>query len=275
VLEADIRACSDEIGHVALMGRFRARIKDKRVCELVKAFLKAGVMTAVGDREDSLTGTPQGGILSPLLASIALPALDGHFARQRHPERRQRKKRVKKSLGSWRLIRYADSARSAPACGAASCAGCGASTKDAPGWECQSCGGASASPAPGYSQSTGPGSPARQPCRLPATAIAERGYLPRGHPIRLHAQAKPSGQGTRKARCGENRTPGLAGRSGKPTGSNPGRAPRPDPTGHIADENRGLGAVRGTVGFARTATDEGRDHGRATDQVRRGGPCAA
>jgi RNA-directed DNA polymerase len=31
------------------MDRFRARIKDKRICELVKAFLKAGVMTAVGD----------------------------------------------------------------------------------------------------------------------------------------------------------------------------------------------------------------------------------
>src|ERR1019366_6954919 len=66
VLEADIRACFDEIGHVALMDRFRARIKDKRICALVKAFLKAGVMTAIGDREDSLAGTPQGGILSPL-----------------------------------------------------------------------------------------------------------------------------------------------------------------------------------------------------------------
>ena len=64
------------------MGRLRARIKDKRVCALVKAFLKAGVMTPIGDREDSLTGTPQGGILSPLLANIALSALDDHFAGQ-------------------------------------------------------------------------------------------------------------------------------------------------------------------------------------------------
>jgi RNA-directed DNA polymerase len=108
VLEADIRACFDEIGHVALMDRLRARIKDKRICALVKAFLKAGVMTAIGDREDSLTGTPAGGILSPLLANIALSALDEHFARQWHPERWQRKKRVKKGLGNWRLIRYAD-----------------------------------------------------------------------------------------------------------------------------------------------------------------------
>src|ERR1019366_7569005 len=108
VLEADIRACFDEIGHVALMDRFRARIKDKRICALVKAFLKAGVMTAIGDREDSLAGTPQGGILSPLLANIALSALDEHFARQWQPDGRQREKRVKKGLGNWRLIRYAD-----------------------------------------------------------------------------------------------------------------------------------------------------------------------
>ena len=42
VLEADIRACFDEIGHVPLMDRLRARITDKRVLALVKAFLKAG-----------------------------------------------------------------------------------------------------------------------------------------------------------------------------------------------------------------------------------------
>lgn len=38
----------------------------------MKAFLKAGVMTHAGDRKDTPTGTPQGGILSPLLANIAL-----------------------------------------------------------------------------------------------------------------------------------------------------------------------------------------------------------
>ena len=64
VLEADIRACFDEIGHVPLMDRLRARIKDKRVLALVKAFLKAGIMTADGDREETYTGTPQGGLCS-------------------------------------------------------------------------------------------------------------------------------------------------------------------------------------------------------------------
>ena len=111
VLECDIKACFDEISHTALTDRLRARIKDKRVCALVKAFLKSGVFTELGDREDTLTGTPQGGILSPLLANIALSALDDHFARQWHQEMgtsRQRANRKAKSLGSWRLIRYAD-----------------------------------------------------------------------------------------------------------------------------------------------------------------------
>ena len=86
VLECDIKACFDEIAHTALMDRLRARIKDKRVCALVKAFLKSGVLTELGDREETLTGTPQGGILSPLLANIALSALDDHFDRQWHQE---------------------------------------------------------------------------------------------------------------------------------------------------------------------------------------------
>jgi RNA-directed DNA polymerase len=111
VAEADIRACFDEIDHVALMDRFRRRIKDKRVCALVKAFLKAGVMTAGGGQEDSLTGTPQGGILSPLLANIALSALDDHFTRQRQEQMGtdvQRAKRRRHGLGNWQLIRFAD-----------------------------------------------------------------------------------------------------------------------------------------------------------------------
>jgi RNA-directed DNA polymerase len=111
VLEADITACFDEIDHTALMTRFRDRIKDKRVCALVKAFLKSGVMTAAGGREESLTGTPQGGILSPLLANIALSALDEHFDQQWQREMGTqwgREKRRKHGLGVWRFIRYAD-----------------------------------------------------------------------------------------------------------------------------------------------------------------------
>ena len=64
----------------ALMGRVRGRVGDKRVLGLVKAFLKAGVLTEDGVERDTDTGTPQGGILSPLLANIALSVLDDHFA---------------------------------------------------------------------------------------------------------------------------------------------------------------------------------------------------
>src|SRR3954465_5136112 len=76
VFEADITACFDEIDHSALLDRVRRRIVDKHVLGLVKAFLKAGVLTEDGLTRDTWTGTPQGGILSPLLANIALSVLD-------------------------------------------------------------------------------------------------------------------------------------------------------------------------------------------------------
>jgi RNA-directed DNA polymerase len=62
VLDADIEACFDRIDHTALMGRVRRRIKDKRVLALVKAFLKAGVLTEQARLKESDTGTPQGGL---------------------------------------------------------------------------------------------------------------------------------------------------------------------------------------------------------------------
>src|SRR5712691_6883457 len=91
------------MGHVPLMDRLRARIKNKRVLALVKAFLKAGTMKADGDREETYTGTPQGGILSPLLANIALSALDDHFVRQWQAQKRRRN-----GEGTWRMVRFAD-----------------------------------------------------------------------------------------------------------------------------------------------------------------------
>jgi RNA-directed DNA polymerase len=93
------------------MDRLRVRIKDKRVCALVKAFLKSGVLTDLGGREDTLTETPQDGLLSPLLANIALSALDDHFDRQWRQEMGtagQRLMRKRHGKGSWRLVRYCD-----------------------------------------------------------------------------------------------------------------------------------------------------------------------
>jgi RNA-directed DNA polymerase len=107
VLEADIEACFDRIDHVALMDRLRRRIGDKRVLSLIKAFLKAGILTEGGDHRDTTTGTPQGGILSPLLANVALTALDEHFAGIGQ-DRNERARRRYHGLANYRLIRYAD-----------------------------------------------------------------------------------------------------------------------------------------------------------------------
>jgi RNA-directed DNA polymerase len=111
VLEADIEACFDAIDHVALMDRVRRRIEDKRVLRLVKAFLKAGVLVEGGQVQEAVTGTPQGGILSPLLANIALSSLDDWFAQSWQDEMAtswRRETRRRKGQCNFRLVRYAD-----------------------------------------------------------------------------------------------------------------------------------------------------------------------
>ena len=111
VLEADIKACFDEISHVAVQDRLRARVADKRVMALIKAFLKAGILTELGGQEETLSGTPQGGILSPLIANVALSALDEHFAhawQTRMATRPEREKIRRRGGATYRLVRYAD-----------------------------------------------------------------------------------------------------------------------------------------------------------------------
>jgi RNA-directed DNA polymerase len=110
VFEADITACFDEIDHTALVGRVRRRIGDKRVLGWVKAFLRAGVLTEEGHDRRTITGTPQGGILSPLLANIALSVLDEHFAPKWEAlgPKSTRGKRRRAGVPVMRLVRYAD-----------------------------------------------------------------------------------------------------------------------------------------------------------------------
>jgi len=77
----------------------------------VKAFLKAGILSEDGVERDTSTGTPQGGILSPLLANIALTALDDHFAEAwagfGHTSSSRQWRRLQ-GLATYRLVRYAD-----------------------------------------------------------------------------------------------------------------------------------------------------------------------
>jgi len=113
VLDADIEAAFDNVSHSLVMERVRARIKDKRVLALVKAFLKAGMLTETGDREDTFTGTPQGGILSPLIFNVAMSVLDEHLHRPWKPggmmaTSSQRARRRARGQPNWRIIRYAD-----------------------------------------------------------------------------------------------------------------------------------------------------------------------
>jgi RNA-directed DNA polymerase len=113
VLDADIEAAFDNVSHTAVTDRVRARVKDKRVLALVKAFLKAGVLTELGEHRETLTGTPQGGILSPLIFNIALSALDEHLTAPWKPggamsTEYRRAARRRKGLPTWRIVRYAD-----------------------------------------------------------------------------------------------------------------------------------------------------------------------
>jgi RNA-directed DNA polymerase len=110
VLEADIEACFDMLAHSAILDRMRRRVADKRVMALVKAFLKAGIVTELGRLQATVTGTPQGGILSPLISNIALSALDEHFASAWNAmgDRPQRAAIRRRGGATYRLSRYAD-----------------------------------------------------------------------------------------------------------------------------------------------------------------------
>ena len=78
VLEGDIKGCFDNIDHHGLMSRLRKRIGDTKVTRLVLAFLKAGILSEEQLHRTEI-GTPQGGILSPLLANVALSVLDERY----------------------------------------------------------------------------------------------------------------------------------------------------------------------------------------------------
>ncbi|MGH3427912.1 MAG: group II intron reverse transcriptase/maturase, partial [Mycobacteriales bacterium] len=92
VLDADIKACFDEIDHDALMGQVERRVVDGDMLKLLRSWLRVGVFEG-GIVSDVEAGTPQGSPVSPLLANIALHVLDEAWA-------------AMATMGT--LVRYAD-----------------------------------------------------------------------------------------------------------------------------------------------------------------------
>ena len=78
VLDADIKGFFDNIPHAVIMAGVAAEVADGNILRLVERFLKAGVMEE-GVFRPTTGGTPQGGVISPLLANITLNSLDWHL----------------------------------------------------------------------------------------------------------------------------------------------------------------------------------------------------
>jgi RNA-directed DNA polymerase len=75
VAESDVASCFEAIPHSGLMSAIEERIADRHVLKLLRAMLRAGVMEH-GAVKRSVAGTPQGGVVSPLLANVYLHRLD-------------------------------------------------------------------------------------------------------------------------------------------------------------------------------------------------------
>lgn len=110
-IEGDIKACFDNVDHGVLIKLVRERISDRKVLVLLKAFLQAGVMKETGGFAATVTGTPQGGIISPVLANVYLSVLDRHFEGAWQHQTRYIGCTTyyrRRGQATYRMVRYAD-----------------------------------------------------------------------------------------------------------------------------------------------------------------------
>ena len=91
VVDADLKSYFDTIPQERLLALVKARVADGRVLALVESFLRAGVLEEAKGWQPTEQGTPQGGVISPLLATLYLDPLDHQMER-----------------AGWELVRYAD-----------------------------------------------------------------------------------------------------------------------------------------------------------------------
>lgn len=109
IIEGDVKACFDQISHHHLMTRLRARVADKKVVRLIGQFLKAGILA-----EDQFfrtdAGTPQGGIVSPTLANIALSAIEERYERWTYHRTKIQARRTSDGVKAAGAARHTDRA---------------------------------------------------------------------------------------------------------------------------------------------------------------------
>jgi RNA-directed DNA polymerase len=91
VVDADLKSYFDTIPHERLLAMMKERVADGRVLALVESFLRAGVLEEAKGWQPTERGTPQGGVISPLLANLYLNPLDQQMER-----------------AGWAMVRYAD-----------------------------------------------------------------------------------------------------------------------------------------------------------------------
>jgi len=96
VIDLDLKNFFDTIPHKKLIHLIVKRIVDRGIINLIKMWLKADILTETGINRNSITGTPQGGVISPLLANIYLNQLDKFW------------EKIKEKFHNTEFIRYAD-----------------------------------------------------------------------------------------------------------------------------------------------------------------------